>query len=1351
MRVLREWLSRLWATVRPTRRDEDLEEELRLHLELVAEQAARRGHDPEEARRLARLEAGGRAQALEAMRDQRGLPWLEDLARDAAYGWRTLLRRPGFAATAMLSLALGIGANTGIFSLVDQLLLRVLPIREPDRLVLLDWRGPSLPSVQNGDQSLMSYPLCLELAEQRQYFEGVVCRSPGVVNLSTGGAYELARSEIVSGRYFEVLGVRPSLGRLIGPSDDVRPGAHPVVVVSHDYWQNNLGAAPDVVGRPVLVNKHPMTIIGVAAEGFRGLDVAATSEVWIPAMMVREATIDFDRVLDRRAFWMNAFARLQSGVSPADAERGIQPWFASMLQSETRREGFPPVTPEVLRAYLASRLELLPAAHGFSTVRGTIARPMWALLAGTALLLLLACLNVASLLLARGAERAQELTTRMALGASRGRLTRQLMAESVLIALVGGLIGLLAAPAVSRLMLLFLPDGTSLTPGVDPRIFLFAFLITVVAGVLCGVAPAFQASRRPLASSINGRATPAEAGVRLRKLIVGAQLALTLVLLAGAGLFVQTLASLYTRERGFDSDRLVMFRADAAGAGSTAADPGRVMRDLMESLQQVPAVERVSIGNIPLLGTSLGPSRVLTLDTVPRTVLERSLPMMRIGAGFFTTVGTRILDGREFDERDVLALDKNGVRAIIVNESFARRFFDGASPVGRRVALSNLPNAPLDVEIVGLVSDFRRRFLRDDYQPEHIFVPFAQTGVAAGDGTVFVRVRGEPAAAFTSIRAAVARVDSRLPLVDLRTAEDQITRALRREVMLATLSSGFGSVALLLSVVGLFGVMSFVVTQRTQEVGLRMALGATRASAVWLIVRDALVTIGAGAAAGIIVGVAAGVLAAEWLSIILYGISPSDVVTFAGTTVGLAAVSLAACIVPAGRAAMLSPMVAMREQTESMWRTAGRRVRLAVREIASSSDRSAATSATLVTEIGGAIHRADSFPDAVAIALATLRERVGATFVLLLEKTGNEYSSAECMIPADGILVSRLRHYPHPLPLTATDFEVWARWATELRPAHAAEIDQLARSGTRMAVPLRTTHELVGILLLGPPVAREEFTAADREVLSSAADVFALLIENGRLSARALEQEKLRRDVALAAEVQRRLLPRRPPACASAAFSAFTLPARHVGGDYYDFLELGDDRIGLAIADIAGKGIPAALLMSAVQASLRVIAARDMPSSALATQMNRQLYQSTATNSYATFFYAQLDLANRHLCYVNAGHNPPYLVRRTASDIEITELSAGGMVIGLFPDAAYEDGYLELQSGDLLVAFTDGVTEARSASGEEFGEEQLKDLLRGAVGMEPDAIAATLAERIRAWMTGAEQHDDVTFVITAIR
>ncbi len=1348
MRILREWLHRLWGAARPARRDEDIEEEIRLHLELVVEEARRRGHDPDEAMRIARLEAGGRWQAMEAMRDQRGMPWLEDLGRDVIYGLRVLKRHPGFAATAMLSLALGVGANTGIFSLVDQVLLRQLPVREPERLVRFDWNGPSLPDVVMGDGNLISYPLCRDLQEQEQFFAGAFCRQPGTVNLSAGAGYEVVRAELVSGSYFDVLGIRPEIGRLIGPSDDLQPGEHPVVVLSFDYWRNRLGASAAVVGRKVLVNRHPMTVIGVAAAGFRGTAVGQPAAAWVPAMMAREATIEFGRILDRRAFWMHGFARLRPGIEPEQAAAGLQPWFAAMLEADTRREGFPRASPEQLRDYLASSIDVVPAAQGWSSLRRLVAQPLWALLAGTMLLLVLACLNVASLLLARGAERSHELTTRMALGASRARITRQLIVEGLIVALAGGLLGLAIAPLVSRLLLLFLPPGLEVTPVVDVRLFLFALVSSVLAGVLCSIAPALQTARRPLTSSISGRSTAGAPTVRFRKLIVGAQLALTLVLLSAAGLFVQTAASLYTRDRGFDSTRLLMFRADPAGAGSTDADAPLVMRNVVQALREAPGVERVAIGNNTLLG-SLGPGRVLTIGADRQTVLDTSVPMMRVSPGFFETLGTRVIAGREFEDRDAIDIERTGYRSIVVNESFARRYFGDRHPVGSLVGFGNLPDTPVDIEIVGVVSDFRRRYLRDDSQPEHIFVPFAQEGPLAGDGTFYVRVRGEPESAFGIVRAAVARVDPALPVLGLTTLEDQVASALRSELMLATLSSSFGAVALLLSVVGLFGVMSFVVTQRTQEIGMRMALGATRSAAMWLVVRDALGTIGAGAAVGAAAGLAAGLLAAPWLRTVLYGVSPSDVATLATTTTVLAVVALAACVVPAGRAALLSPMVAIRDEPESIWKGARRTVGRAVRDLASGGESRAVAPVTLISEFTSLVQSAASFPDALRVALSTLRERTGAEFVMLLEKaSSDEYQGDNCAIPARGVLVNRLTHYRHPLPLTPGDFEAWLRWALEFRPEHVPEIERLRDTGARIAVALRTKHEIVGVLLLGPSHGREGFADPDKELLATAAEVFALMIENARLNDRALEQEKTRRDLALAAEVQRRLLPPGPPSSVATAFAAFTMPARSIGGDFYDFVELSSDRIGIAVADISGKGIFAALLTSVVQASLRVISAEgDIRPSQLAAKMNGFLYRSTAANNYATFFYAQLDADGSRMQYVNAGHNPPYVVRRTEHGVEIAELRAGGTVLGLFHDADYEDGEIELRTGDLFLAFTDGVTEARTAGGEEFGEERLKDLLRGAAGASAADVSSLLADRMREWIAGAEQYDDLTFVV----
>lgn len=404
---------------------------------------------------------------------------------------------------------------------------------------------------------------------------------------------------------------------------------------------------------------------------------------------------------------------------------------------------------------------------------------------------------------------------------------------------------------------------------------------------------------------------------------------------------------------------------------------------------------------------------------------------------------------------------------------------------------------------------------------------------------------------------------------------------------------------------------------------------------------------------------------------------------------------------------------------------------------------------TLISEFTDSVRRAGSVRDAMGASLSALQERTSASSVMLLEKAGEEYRSATCSIPARGLLLNRLKYYRHALPVL--HFDTWLRWARESRPEHVAEIETLAATGVHVAVPLRAKNEILGVLLLGPPAGRERYTTAERQVLSNSAEVLALMLENARLIDREVEQEALRRDLAMAAEVQKLLLPPQPPQGKAATFAAFTLPARTVGGDYYDFLDLGDERIGIAVADVSGKGIPAALLMSVVQASLRVISTeRNLTPSQLASKMNGFLYQSTGTNRYATFFYAQIDDEGRRLRYVNAGHNPPYLLRQEGTALHIVELRAGGTVLGLFPEVAYEDAQTDLHPGDVVVAFTDGLIDAVNGEGEDFGEERLKDVLRGTMGTPADEIATRLASAVREWIGDAEQHDDVTFVVVAI-
>jgi putative ABC transport system permease protein len=558
--------------------------------------------------------------------------------------------------------------------------------------------------------------------------------------------------------------------------------------------------------------------------------------------------------------------------------------------------------------FLASSMIVLPASQGRSNLRRTLDRPLWVLMAGTLLLLLLASLNVASLFLARGVARSREIRTRMALGASRGRITGLLLVDSMLIAFGGGLLGLVVAPAVSQMLLSLLPRnvvGFDLTSRLDGRVFVFAFVVSGVTGALCGLAPAWQAGRTPLISWLKERSSSTGAnGVRLRKALVVGQMAFTLILLVCAGLFVQTLARLHAKGPGFPTTNLLTFRVNPALNGYPPETSARMLRELFERLKSLPNVERGALtGQDLLTGGSWNSS--MTIQDDARVVTDR-VHLIAASAGFFETLGIQQIAGRVFDERDVRPVGETGLRSIVVNESFARRYFAKRNPIGRRVGLGSRPDTKTDIEIVGIVKDFSYRGIRE--QTEQAFVPFFERGGSVG--TFYLRVRGRPESAFTSIRAAVARIDPTLPLFSMRTLDEQIDRSLTTERMLATLSGGFGAIALILSIVGLYGVMSFVVSNRTQEIGIRLALGATRSIAVRLVVADAVAMIGAGTAIALpCVWALSRLIEAQ-----LFGVRPVDAPTIAAATSVLTIVGLAATMIPAWRAATVRPTEALRNE-----------------------------------------------------------------------------------------------------------------------------------------------------------------------------------------------------------------------------------------------------------------------------------------------------------------------------------------------------------------------------------------------------------------------------------------------------
>ena len=891
---------------RRRRLEQDLDRELQYHVDRRIDDLRRAGVSDAEARRRVAVEFGGTLQVREEVREAWIWRWLGDRRRDVRYAARMLRRSPAFTATAMLSLAVGIGGNAAIVSLLDQVVLRRLAVREPGRLVQIDWNGRMLATTY-GFGELLSYPLCRDLQQQTQVLDGVFCRHPAQATFSIGQRNEPVGVEIVSGSYFPVLGVRPAHGRLIDPSDDQRIGGSPVVVMSHQFWQTRFGGAPDVIGQRVFLDNYPMTVIGIAPADFTGMDPNAVPALWLPATMSQHAArIDsgWNRVLDRRAAWMHVFARLKPGMTIETAEAGLKPWFTAMLEEESREEFFVNATTDRRRDFLRSTLDFLPAPSGISMLREMLTRPLWMLLGGSVLLLMLASLNVAGLLLARGAARTHELTTRMAIGATRGRITAQLLVESLLLTLGGGVLGLMAAPIVSQALLSFMARNGDIRVQVDHRVLIYAFLACTATGIVCGLAPVVQTGRIPLIASLKERSRAGSAGgVRVRKLLVIGQMAFTLILLIGAGLFVKTVVRLHERV-GFASGNLVMVGINPYGLGYTLEDAERAMREVDRRLRELPVIERVAAANTMMLtgGWSAG---LVTIQADERIVSDRVVARMRVGPGFFATLGAPMVAGRDFDQREIRPPgDPLAPRTVIVNESFARRYFKGRSPIGARMGFGAGTNTAADIEIIGVVKDFSRRSLRDA-EVEQAFLPFWMRD--SDDGTFYVRVRGGAEAAFPSIRAAIARLNPAMP-VTLQTYDDQIQQSLRTERMLATLSSGFGGLALLLSIVGLYGVMSFVVTQRTQEIGLRLALGATRSSAVWLVVRDALILIAAGALVA---------LPATWalrrlIETQLFGVRAIDAPTIVLASGVLAAVALAATMIPAWRAASVSPTDALR-------------------------------------------------------------------------------------------------------------------------------------------------------------------------------------------------------------------------------------------------------------------------------------------------------------------------------------------------------------------------------------------------------------------------------------------------------
>ena len=893
---------------KPNRSDEDFSDEIQAHIEIEADRLAELGMTRGEALAAARRAFGNVTHSRERFYESSRWMWLDQLARGIRYAWRQMKSSPASTATIILSLALGIGVNTAIFSLADQALWRALPVEKPEELVQLDWNGRFIGG-GNGWGSLLPYLFYRDLRAENDVFVDVFARSPAGVSLSYGDVSEAVTVDIVSGSYFSTLGVRPAAGRLIGDFDDVDPDAHPVVVLSYDYWRTRFGADPGVVGQQIQMNAYPMTVIGVAQQGFHGTDWSVVPAIWIPAMMKPRATLGQDSLFDRRTRFLHVFGRLKPGISRQQAEARLQPWFKAYLEADTKREGWPRTTDLQMSEYMASRLDLLPGAQGQSRIGMQIQQPMLVLLAATALILLLACLNVANLSLARTLARRRATAMRAALGASRGRILTEQLIESALLAAAGCFAGVLLAPPVSRAILSFLPQqgaaGMALNAGIDLPVLLFALGVAALTAMLSGLAPALYAASVQPVTALKQQSSSVAGGFGLRKALVVGQFALALILLVGAGLFARTLATLRAQGPGFPTTNLMTFGLSQLGYGMGNYDSKLLSRRLLAAVETLPEVERAAVVMRNIL-TGGSWNNFVTVEFGERITTEASIPMNAITPDFFETLGVSVTHGRNFDNHDSRDDAQFGLRSAIVNEEFVRKYLKGAEPLGARIGIGDRPDTVADIEIVGVVTTFQDRGLRE--REPQIFFPLWE--LPTGGGVFYLRTRTSSEAAAASIRAAVREIDPALTITSLRTLDAQLDRMLTTERMLAALARAFAVIATLLAMIGLYGVLSFSAARRTKEIGIRLALGAPRWSAGGLIVREAALL----AALGLMIALPASWALGQFIESQLFGVHAMDAANIAGAAAVLVLVCLAASAVPARKAGSVNPLDALRSE-----------------------------------------------------------------------------------------------------------------------------------------------------------------------------------------------------------------------------------------------------------------------------------------------------------------------------------------------------------------------------------------------------------------------------------------------------
>jgi len=878
MERLGMWWRRLRLLFGRERWDRDLEDEMRFHLEMQAQENRENGIDAEEARYSASRQLGNATVLREASRAEWGWTWVESVLQDVRYTVRSLDRTPGFTAVALATLALGIGANTAIFSLLHDMILERLPISHPEELVQLTW------SSQRGSRgSNFNWPEFEPMLRPQPALPGLCAHLSQEVSLVADGTFERVRAHHVSGGYYSTLGVRAFLGRTLGAADD-RPSAAPAAVLSYAYWQRRFARDPRILGRTVSLDGTPLTIVGVTPPEFYGVSRLTPPEITVP--------LDAVPLADGKSYYVFYFARLQPGVSPVQARAQVTMRMQGLLEAELKSE----------RDWMGKmKLDVIPAATGEYDARWTLETSLRILWICIGIVLLICCTNLATLLLARSAVRSREIAARLVIGASRGRILRQLLTESVVLSMGGGSLGLATGYLVHRVLLILLStDGpTTIEYRLHPPLLAFTAGVSVLIGILLGLAPALRAARINLSSAMRGDAPTTSGRLRLtpaRWLLV-AQVAASVVLLASATLFVRTLHNLKTIDAGFDRERLLLMSVDTRPARLDGERLLALLDDVMERVSAIPGVRSAALAQMEVYGRN-AMKNIWGQGFVPQ---HGTVGFNMVGPGFFSNAGIPLVAGREFSSRD-----RAGAPLVaMVNEAFVRAHLPGGDPLGRRFGDRGPKSAGM-FEIVGVVKDARHANLRLPPQPtvyqslwQHARLP---------PFVLHVRTVRDPASLTAHLRREIQAANSALTIHHVRTMTEEVEGTLRQERTFATLLGWLGGLALGLCCVGLYGVASYSVTRRTKEIGLRMAIGAARGDILWLVLRETLglVTIGS------LLGAPLALVAARVIRRLLFGLTPADPWTVGTAVLLMAGIATIACLVPAYRAIRIHPTEALR-------------------------------------------------------------------------------------------------------------------------------------------------------------------------------------------------------------------------------------------------------------------------------------------------------------------------------------------------------------------------------------------------------------------------------------------------------